>query len=77
MKIHWRWGSRLCHPQTKPPVPPRLPPGADVEKVTSFLSPEGVLTVEAPLPKPAIQATEINIPVNLESQTKPAVETKK
>ncbi|XP_048873393.1 heat shock protein beta-1 [Brienomyrus brachyistius] len=54
-----------------------LPPGADVEKVTSFLSPEGVLTVEAPLPKPAIQATEINIPVNLESQTKPAMETKK
>uniref|UniRef100_W5L9K8 Heat shock protein beta-1 n=1 Tax=Astyanax mexicanus TaxID=7994 RepID=W5L9K8_ASTMX len=41
-----------------------LPPGADVEKVTSSLSPEGVLTVEAPLPKPAIQSSEINIPVN-------------
>ncbi|KAI5615579.1 heat shock protein beta-1, partial [Silurus asotus] len=41
-----------------------LPPGADAEKITSSLSPEGVLTVEAPLPKPAIQSSEINIPVN-------------
>ncbi|KAJ8412376.1 hypothetical protein AAFF_G00127120 [Aldrovandia affinis] len=40
-----------------------LPPGADAEKVTSSLSPEGVLTVEAPLPKPAIQSAEITIPV--------------
>ncbi|XP_063059620.1 heat shock protein beta-1 [Engraulis encrasicolus] len=43
-----------------------LPPGADMEKVCSSLSPEGVLTVEAPLPKPAIQGSEINIPVNVE-----------
>ncbi|XP_026866060.2 heat shock protein beta-1 [Electrophorus electricus] len=41
-----------------------LPPGADVEKISSSLSPEGVLTVEAPLPKPAIQSSEITIPVN-------------
>lgn len=37
-----------------------------MEKVCSSLSPEGVLTVEAPLPKPAIQGSEINIPVNVE-----------
>ncbi|KAG7483732.1 hypothetical protein MATL_G00041480 [Megalops atlanticus] len=54
-----------------------LPPGADAEKVTSSLSPEGVLTVEAPLPKPAIQSAEINIPVTLDSKSKPAVEAKK
>ncbi|XP_062844972.1 heat shock protein beta-1 [Trichomycterus rosablanca] len=41
-----------------------LPPGADAEKITSSLSPEGILTVEAPLPKAAIQSSEINIPVN-------------
>ncbi|NP_001008615.2 heat shock protein beta-1 [Danio rerio] len=41
-----------------------LPPGVDSEKISSCLSPEGVLTVEAPLPKPAIQAPEVNIPVN-------------
>ncbi|TTG47516.1 Heat shock protein beta-1 [Bagarius yarrelli] len=44
-----------------------LPPGAELEKITSSLSPEGVLTVEAPLPKPAIQSSEINIPVKSES----------
>ncbi|XP_046892096.1 heat shock protein beta-1-like [Hypomesus transpacificus] len=32
-----------------------LPPGVDSEKVTSSLSPEGVLTVEASLPLPALQ----------------------
>uniref|UniRef100_A0A8C1NTJ5 Heat shock protein beta-1 n=1 Tax=Cyprinus carpio TaxID=7962 RepID=A0A8C1NTJ5_CYPCA len=41
-----------------------LPSGVDSEKITSTLSPEGVLTIEAPLPKPAIQGSEINIPVN-------------
>ncbi|XP_056602580.1 heat shock protein beta-1 [Triplophysa dalaica] len=41
-----------------------LPPGVDSENISSSLSPEGVLTVEAPLPKPAIMASEINIPVN-------------
>ncbi|XP_062340910.1 heat shock protein beta-1 [Osmerus eperlanus] len=40
-----------------------LPPTANVEKVASTLSPEGVLTVEAPLNKQAIKAAEINIPV--------------
>uniref|UniRef100_A0A3B4GKT5 Heat shock protein beta-1 n=2 Tax=Haplochromini TaxID=319058 RepID=A0A3B4GKT5_9CICH len=44
-----------------------LPPSADVEKVTSALSPEGVLTVEAPLIKPAIEHSETTIPVNVES----------
>ncbi|XP_038829563.1 heat shock protein beta-1-like [Salvelinus namaycush] len=32
-----------------------LLPGVDFEKVTSSLSAEGVLSVEAPLPLPAIQ----------------------
>ncbi|KAJ8275809.1 hypothetical protein COCON_G00075610 [Conger conger] len=48
-----------------------LPPGVDAEKVSSSLSPEGFLTVEVPLPKPAIQSAEVTIPV-----TK-AVEAKK
>ncbi|KPP69966.1 heat shock protein beta-1-like [Scleropages formosus] len=54
-----------------------LPPGVDVEKVTSSLSPEGVLTVEAPLAKPAIQASEITIPVTMEAkpvEAKPSTE---
>ncbi|XP_023698425.1 heat shock protein beta-1-like [Paramormyrops kingsleyae] len=51
-----------------------LPPGVDVEKVVSSLSPEGVLTVEVPLPKLAIQAAEVNIPVTV---TKPTIEEKK
>nr|WCD24845.1 heat shock protein 27 [Schizothorax prenanti] len=41
-----------------------LPSGVDSEKITSSLSPEGILTIEALLPKPAIQGSEINIPVN-------------
>ncbi|KAG7471273.1 hypothetical protein MATL_G00122960 [Megalops atlanticus] len=41
-----------------------LPPGADAENVTSSLSPEGVLTVEAPLPKSETHANEITIPVS-------------
>ncbi|XP_072518222.1 heat shock protein beta-1 [Salminus brasiliensis] len=53
-----------------------LPPGADVEKVTSSLSPEGVLTVEAPLPKPAIQSSEITIPVNTSAVAKKPSEAK-
>ncbi|MBN3308313.1 HSPB1 protein, partial [Amia calva] len=43
----------------------------------SSLSPEGVLTVEAPLPKPAIQAAEITIPVTMEGKPKPVAEAKK
>ncbi|NWU05652.1 HSPB1 protein, partial [Cephalopterus ornatus] len=39
-------------------------------KYTSSLSPDGMLTVEAPLPKPAIQSAEITIPVTVESQAK-------
>uniref|UniRef100_UPI003AAF9FAD heat shock protein beta-1 isoform X3 n=1 Tax=Centroberyx gerrardi TaxID=166262 RepID=UPI003AAF9FAD len=46
-----------------------LPPTANVEKVTSSLSPEGVLTVEAPLVRPAIEASEISIPVNVGTKT--------
>ncbi|XP_064208273.1 heat shock protein beta-1 [Anguilla rostrata] len=49
-----------------------LPPGTDAEKVSSSLSPEGVLTVEVPLPKPAIQSAEVTIPV-----TKAVSEAKK
>lgn len=57
----------LLNSNPPPPVFFRLPPGADQEKITSSLSPEGVLTVEAPLPKPAIQSSEITIPVNTSS----------
>ncbi|KAM9847286.1 heat shock protein beta-1 [Aulostomus maculatus] len=42
-----------------------LPAGTDIEKVTSSLSPEGLLTVEAPLVRPAIQSAETTIPVNV------------
>ncbi|KAJ8368367.1 hypothetical protein SKAU_G00083950 [Synaphobranchus kaupii] len=40
-----------------------LPPGADGEKVTSSLSPEGLLTVETPLPKSDNPGGEVTIPV--------------
>nr|AEM65174.1 heat shock protein 27 [Kryptolebias marmoratus] len=43
-----------------------LPPTANVQKVSSSLSPEGVLTVEAPIAKPAIESSETTIPVNVE-----------
>ncbi|KAM8900248.1 heat shock protein beta-1 [Spinachia spinachia] len=46
-----------------------LPSSADVEKVASSLSPEGVLTVEAPLIRPAIECSETTIPVNVESKS--------
>nr|AZL95688.1 heat shock protein beta 1 [Miichthys miiuy] len=45
-----------------------LPPSANVEKVTSSLSPEGLLTVEAPLIVPAIESSETTIPVNVDKQ---------
>ncbi|XP_030632834.1 heat shock protein beta-1-like [Chanos chanos] len=41
-----------------------LPPGVDSEKVNASLSPEGVLTIEAPLPRPAMQGNEVSIPVS-------------
>lgn len=50
--------------------PPSLPPGVEATAVRSSLSPDGMLTVEAPLPKPAIQSAEITIPVTVESQAK-------
>ncbi|XP_010898332.1 heat shock protein beta-1 [Esox lucius] len=40
-----------------------LPPTAENEKVTSTLSPDGVLTVEAPMNRPAIKTAEVTIPV--------------
>lgn len=46
----------------------RLPPGVDPTLVSSSLSPEGTLTVEAPMPKPASQSSEITIPVTFESR---------
>ncbi|XP_029469117.1 heat shock protein beta-1 [Rhinatrema bivittatum] len=45
-----------------------LPLGVDASLVVSSLSPDGTLTVEAPLPKPAVQSTEITIPVTFESR---------
>ncbi|XP_028564392.1 heat shock protein beta-1 [Podarcis muralis] len=44
-----------------------LPPGIDPAAVRSSLSPDGMLTIEAPLPKPAIQSAEIQIPVTFEA----------
>lgn len=44
-----------------------LPPTAIIEKVSSSLSPEGVLTVEAPVNKPAIESSETTIPVHVET----------
>ncbi|KAG8451719.1 hypothetical protein GDO86_003784 [Hymenochirus boettgeri] len=55
-----------------------LPPGVDITAVTSSLSPDGILTIEAPLPKPAIQSAEINIPVTFQSRAEIGkTETKK
>ncbi|XP_015425726.1 PREDICTED: heat shock protein beta-1 [Myotis davidii] len=45
-----------------------LPPGVDPTLVSSSLSPEGTLTVEAPMPKPASQSSEITIPVTFEAR---------
>ncbi|KAI5945429.1 heat shock protein beta-1 [Manis javanica] len=45
-----------------------LPPGVDSTLVSSSLSPEGTLTVEAPMPKPATQSAEITIPVTFEAR---------
>ncbi|XP_061658810.1 heat shock protein beta-1 [Syngnathoides biaculeatus] len=46
-----------------------LPSSANVEKVTSSLSPDGVLTVEAPLAKPAIEAAETTVPVTVDGKS--------
>nr|XP_060613704.1 heat shock protein beta-1 [Anolis sagrei ordinatus] len=55
-----------------------LPPGVDPSAVRSSLSPEGLLTVEAPLPKPALQSAEIKIPVTFEAHAQiPRPEVKK
>ncbi|XP_051847844.1 heat shock protein beta-1 [Antechinus flavipes] len=45
-----------------------LPPGVDATSVVSSLSPDGTLSVEAPLPKPAIQSAEVTIPVTFETR---------
>lgn len=45
-----------------------LPPTANIEKVTSSLSPEGFLTVEAPLKVPALESSETTIPVNVDNK---------
>ncbi|KAG8122797.1 hypothetical protein E2320_018189 [Naja naja] len=55
-----------------------LPPGIDASVVRSSLSPDGMLTVEAPLPKPAIQSAEITIPVTFEAHAQiPTSDAKK
>jgi HSP20 family molecular chaperone IbpA len=54
-----------------------LPEGTDLDRMRSFLSPEGVLTVEAPLPKLEIEAPkERAIPIQHQTSTQEAV-TKK
>lgn len=46
----------------------RLPATVNIEKVTSSLSPEGVLTIEAPLSRQAIESSETTIPVNVDTK---------
>ncbi|XP_061607510.1 heat shock protein beta-1 [Phyllopteryx taeniolatus] len=46
-----------------------LPSSANVETVTSSLSPDGVLTVEAPLAKPAVEAAGTAIPVAVDGKS--------
>ncbi|XP_028322245.1 heat shock protein beta-1 [Gouania willdenowi] len=45
-----------------------LPSSANIEKVSSALSPEGVLTVEAPLIRPALECSATTIPVNVDNK---------
>lgn len=58
----------LCVTLVLPLCMSRLPPGVDPTLVSSSLSPEGTLTVEAPMPKPATQSAEITIPVTFEAR---------
>lgn len=66
----WVHGAVGAAALTAPLSPNSLPPGVEATAVRSSLSPDGMLTVEAPLPKPAIQSAEITIPVTVESQAK-------
>uniref|UniRef100_UPI00398F36D2 heat shock protein beta-1 n=1 Tax=Pristiophorus japonicus TaxID=55135 RepID=UPI00398F36D2 len=54
-----------------------LPADIDPGVVCSTLSPSGVLTVEAPLAKPALQSSEITIPVTFESRAQIGVQDSK
>ncbi|XP_067864075.1 heat shock protein beta-1 [Heptranchias perlo] len=54
-----------------------LPPDIDPGVVCSTLSPSGVLTVEAPMSKPALQSSEITIPVTFESRAQIGVQDSK
>ncbi|XP_078404828.1 heat shock protein beta-1 [Cetorhinus maximus] len=54
-----------------------LPPETDPAIVSSTLSPSGVLTVEAPMKKPALQSSEITIPVTYESRAQIGVQDSK
>ncbi|XP_041053616.1 heat shock protein beta-1 [Carcharodon carcharias] len=54
-----------------------LPPETDPAIVSSTLSPSGVLTVEAPMKKPALQSSEITIPVTYESTAQIGVQDSK
>lgn len=63
-----RAGTPWCVTLVHPLCPSRLPPGVDPTLVSSSLSPEGTLTVEAPLPKSATQSAEITIPVTFQAR---------
>ncbi|XP_072445454.1 heat shock protein beta-1 [Chiloscyllium punctatum] len=54
-----------------------LPPDTDPAIVTSTLSPSGILTVETPMKKPALQSSEITIPVTYESKAQIGVQDSK
>ncbi|XP_051891484.1 heat shock protein beta-1 [Pristis pectinata] len=54
-----------------------LPQGIDPAVVASTLSPTGVLTVEAPMVKPALQSSEVTIPITYESKAQIGVQDSK
>ncbi|XP_048413187.1 heat shock protein beta-1 [Stegostoma tigrinum] len=54
-----------------------LPPDTDPAIVTSTLSPSGLLTVETPMKKLALQSSEITIPVTYESKAQIGVQDSK
>ncbi|XP_069741054.1 heat shock protein beta-1 [Narcine bancroftii] len=54
-----------------------LPQGIDAGVVSSTLSPTGVLTVEAPMVKPALKSSEVTIPVTYESKAQIGIQDAK
>ncbi|XP_018610759.1 heat shock protein beta-1-like [Scleropages formosus] len=56
----------------------KLPPGVDLQHISSSLSRDGVLAVEAPLPPPApVLPTEIVIPIQVEEEEAAPIHSKR